>query len=68
MKPVVIFYNPPAALNRQEWQEPMPLNILSCASLLDETQYEILIVQDFPEKAKEKIAPHLERAIFWVFL
>ncbi len=54
MKPRIFLYSPPAAFHPRDWVQPMPLNLLSVCSLIDEKDFDISVVQAFPEQALEE--------------
>lgn len=63
MKPAILLYNPPSAVEAGSWVAPIPLNLLSICSLIDENEYNIKIIQDFPKDAMEKMIKQLPQAI-----
>lgn len=58
MKPRLFLYNPPATLDPHTWLRPMPLNLLSACSLIDESEFALSVVQAFPEEAIEAFRRH----------
>lgn len=63
MRPKILLYNPPSAKEEGSWVAPIPLNLLSICSLVDENKYDIKIIQDFPKVALEKMAGQLPQAV-----
>ena len=63
MKSIILLYNPPSAKEGEPWITPIPLNLLSICSLIDESKYDIKIIQDFPRIALGKMIKQLPQAI-----
>jgi len=63
MKPSILLYNPPSAVEGEPWIIPILLNILSICSLVDENKYDIKIIQDFPKIALGKMIKQLPQAV-----
>ena len=61
MKPYVLLYNPPTT--RSVKNKPMPLNLLSICSLLDESKVSIIISQNFPEKVFNKFKRFIDNTV-----
>jgi len=61
MKPYILLYNPPTGTSVEN--KPMPLNLLSICSLLDEERVSIVISQNFPEKVLDKFRPFIDNAL-----
>ena len=60
MKPYVLLYNP---LSSGVKNKPMPLNLLSICSLLDDRKVSIVISQNSPDKAFDKFRPFIDNAV-----
>lgn len=63
MKPRIFLYSPPAALDAQDWVQPMPLNLLSICSLIDEREFDLSVVQQFPEQALDEFRRYQDEII-----
>ncbi len=62
-KPAILLYNPPATLDKKSWIEPLPLNVLSICSLINQEQYNFSISQDPPDGAFLAFSPLLDSAV-----
>ncbi|MCD4830445.1 MAG: B12-binding domain-containing radical SAM protein [Anaerohalosphaeraceae bacterium] len=63
MKPAILLYNPPATADEKKWVRPLPLNLLSICSIVNQEEFDISIVQEMPNKAYENFKPNLDNAI-----
>lgn len=63
MKSTILLYNPPATFDERAWVRPLPLNLLSICSMINQEKFDIFIVQELPDKAYEKFKLNLDNAI-----
>jgi radical SAM superfamily enzyme YgiQ (UPF0313 family) len=63
MKSEILLYNPPTVYDKRGWAKPLPLNLLSVCSLIDEEKFGINITQKMPNGAYDKFSPFLDKAI-----
>jgi radical SAM superfamily enzyme YgiQ (UPF0313 family) len=63
MKPRIFLYNPPAVFDERDWVQPMPLNLLSVCSLIDQTEFDLSVVQEFSQQALEQFRRYRDQIV-----